>query len=221
MKKVIIILLVYIINTLEIKAQETKYNETMAKWVNMLNDSITNIQNSTKMMNAFERIAKVEKNKWLPYYYAAHCSTLTASFEKDNNLADELTTKAEGYLEIIENLSPINAETHVLKAYIAFTEIKADFTGRGIKNSNLADKELQKAIKIDENNPRAYFLLGMGLYMKAEQYGGNKAKACEYFNKAATLDKPQTDPLAPVWQRHSIELLLNLCAKNNLNNQKQ
>jgi Flp pilus assembly protein TadD len=199
-------------------AQNNKYNEAMAKWVNMLNDSLTTRENAEKMMNGFERIAKIEKDKWLPYYYAAHTSTLAASLEKNNDLANELTAKAESMLETLDKLSPKNPEVNILRAYIAYTQINTDFMAKGIKNSILAEKELNQALKLDKDNPRAYFLLGMGLYVKPDNFGGDKAKACQYFNKAAALDFPQTDPLSPVWQRRSIAKVLQLCAKNNLNN---
>ena len=125
-------------------AQENKYNDAMIKWVTYFNDSLLTRNTSEKLMNQFERIAKIEKDKWLPYYYAAHCATTAAGLEKDNNLADELTGKAEGYLDIIDKISPNNAEVYVLRAYVAFTQINVDFMGRGIKNSNYAEKVLKK-----------------------------------------------------------------------------
>jgi tetratricopeptide (TPR) repeat protein len=207
--------------SINLNAQDDKYNKAMLKWVCYFNDSLLVRQNSEMLMNTFARIGKIEKDKWLPYYYAAHCATNAASLEKDNNLADELTAKAEGYLDIIDKLSPNNSEALVLRAYVAFTQINVDFMGRGIKNSIYAEKVLNQALKIDKNNPRAYFLLGMGLYVKAENYGGNKELACQYFNKAAELDIKDSDALAPVWQRSSVGKVLKVCAKNNLNLKKQ
>lgn len=217
--KVAFPLIVCLMLTFSAAAQKNKYNEAMLKWVTYFNDSLMRRENSEKLMNTFERIGKVEKDKWLPYYYAAHCATNAASFEKDNNVADELTAKAERYLDIIDKLSPNNPEAYILRAFVAFTQINVDFMGRGIKNSTYAETVLKKALSIDKNNPRAYFLLGMGLYARGDQYGGNKAMACQYFTKAAELDIPKPDPLAPIWQRNPIAKLVNKCAKINLNNQ--
>jgi Flp pilus assembly protein TadD len=218
--KIVLCTLILIIVNLGTFAQSKKYNEAMLKWVTYFNDSLLKRQNSEFLMNTFERIGKIEKDKWLPYYYAAHCATTAAGLEKDNNIADELTAKALGLIDIIDQLSKNNDEAYVLRAYVAFTQINVDFMGRGIKNSNYAETVLKKALSINDKNPRAYFLLGMGLYARGDQYGGNKAKACEYFAKSAELDIQQEDVLAPIWQRSPIEKLTKKCTEINLKSQK-
>lgn len=51
-----------------------------------------------------------------------------------------------------------------------------------MNKTTLAQQDLRRAVALDRNFSRAYFLLGM-----IEQRGGNNQKACQYLSKAANL----------------------------------
>ncbi len=50
-------------------AQSEKYQKAMAKNVAQF-DTARSLPTVLALMNAFERVAAVEKTQWLPYYYA-------------------------------------------------------------------------------------------------------------------------------------------------------
>ncbi|PWK23901.1 hypothetical protein LV89_03109 [Arcicella aurantiaca] len=214
MKKLIVLSLITFWGCFQINAQvKERYLNEMQKNVSVL-DTATKKADFEKLMHNFERIAKVEKTEWLPNYYIAFCATLLAGREKDNNLAEELTDKAEGYLAIADSLSPNNSEIFVMKAQIAFTEIKVDVMERGMKNSMQASKYLSQALQFDNQNPRAYLMLGMGKYSMPDQVGGNKKAACELFNQAENLmNKTPKTGILPHWGTDELKSMLARCEK--------
>jgi hypothetical protein len=190
-----------------------RYVNAMKKNVSTL-DTAQRSETFQYLMHNFERIAKMEKTQWLPSYYTALCACSLSGKEKDNNLAEELSDKAEAYLAIADSLSPNNAEISVMKAQIAFVRIKVDVMERGIKNSMQAGQLLKKAIQIDAQNPRAYFLIGMGKYSMPEQVGGDKKAACQLFEKSAELfSKEDKQSIMPHWGTEEVASILQRCRK--------
>src|SRR5258707_15170039 len=55
-------------------AQSDKYTQVMQKNITLL-DSAKTIDELTGLATTFDRIGDAEKNKWLPYYYAALAQT--------------------------------------------------------------------------------------------------------------------------------------------------
>jgi tetratricopeptide (TPR) repeat protein len=214
MKKLIIISLISLFGVFGTLAQDNeRYLSAMKKNVLCL-DTINTQADYAKVMHAFERIAKVEKSEWLPNYYIAFCAGVLAGKEKNNNLAEELTDKAEAYLAIADSLSPQNSEIYVLKAQIAFTEIKVNVMERGMKNAMQASRYLTQALQYDNQNPRAYLMIGMGKYSMPEQVGGSKKAACEYFHQAYSLLKKQVqDDTKPHWGNDDLIYVLAQCEK--------
>jgi hypothetical protein len=208
-----IVLILLLGNIKSIGQVNEQYFKAMQKNVAIL-DTASKRETYQTILHSFERISKVEKIQWLPNYYIALCASSLASQTRNNNIAEELTDKAEAYLAIADSLSPNNSEIYVLKAQIAFTKIKVDVMERGLKNTMAANQFLSNALKLDSENPRAYFLIGMGKYSMPEQVGGNKKQACEYFQKAEELLKkrPQND-IYPHWGADDVSHLLNKCNK--------
>lgn len=214
MKKIIILSLLTFWGCFQTNAQvKERYLTEMQKNVSVL-DTANNKADLEKLMHNFERIGKVEKTEWLPNYYIAFCATQLAGREKDNNLAEELTDKAEAYLTIADSLSPNNSEIFVMKAQIAFTEIKVDVMERGMKNSMQASRYLSQSLQLDNQNPRAYLMLGMGKFSMPEQVGGNKKAACELFNQAEMLiNKSPKSGILPHWGTDELKAMLTRCEK--------
>ena len=214
MKKLIILSLISLYGVFGTLAQDhEKYLSAMKKNVSYLG-TIATEADYAKIMHVFERIAKVEKSEWLPNYYIAFCASVLAGKEKNDNLAEELTDKAEAYLAIADSLSPKNSEIYVMKAQIAFTQIKVNVMERGMKNSIQASKYLTQALQYDNQNPRAYLMVGMGKYSMPEQVGGSKKAACEYFHQAySLLQKQAQDDIMPHWGNDDLKNVLAQCEK--------
>jgi tetratricopeptide (TPR) repeat protein len=214
MKKLILLSLISLYGVFGALAQDNeRYLSAMKKNVSYL-DTIEAEADYAKAMHVFERIAKVEKSEWLPNYYIAFCAGVLAGKEKDNNLAEELTDKAEAYLAIADSLSPQNSEIYVMKAQIAFTQIKVNVMERGMKNTMQASRYLTQALQYDNQNPRAYLMAGMGKFVMPEQVGGNKKAACELFTQAdVLLKKSPKDTIMPHWGIEESTNMLSKCNK--------
>jgi hypothetical protein len=199
---------------LNVKCQTSEqYLNVMKKNVSTL-DTAQRSETFKNLLHSFERVIKIEKAQWIPLYYAAMCAGALASQERNNNIAEEFTDKAAAYLAIADSISPKNSEIYVMKAQIAFIQIKVDVMERGLKNSMIAAKFLEDAIKLDNQNPRAFLLIGVGKYSMPEQVGGNKKVACEYFSKAEELlNKHPKNDIEPRWGHEETTSLLKKCNK--------
>lgn len=105
----------------------------------------------------FERIASVEKDNWLPSYYAAFVSTTQAFQVKDKQTIGALLSKAQINLDNAMIISQDNAELLVMQAMIHTAWIVADPMTNGMKLSVKVNELYDKAISIAPNNPRAVF----------------------------------------------------------------
>ena len=194
-----------------VTAQNDKYVKGMEKSVLML-DTASKASTYQMLMNNFERIASVEKDKWLPYYYAGYCAAMLTYKERDLNMIDAKADKADLFIQSADALSPENSEVNCIKAMIAFSRINVDFMARGPKYSTLAHELLLNAQKIDPNNPRSYLLIGQSKYGTPEQFGGDKKLARKLFDKAVALyASPNQNFIEPHWGKKDAESLLAKC----------
>jgi hypothetical protein len=211
MKTVLIFILSLWVSIVANGQTSEQYVSVMKKNVDVLDTASKHTTYQT-LLHSFERIAKKERTQWLPNYYAAMCAGSMASLEKNNNIAEELTDKAMAYLAIADSISPKNSEICVMKAQTAFIQIKVDMMERGMKNTMLAAKLLEEALHLNNQNPRAYLLIGVGKFSMPEQVGGNKKVACEYFTKAdELLKKDAQNDILPRWGREETSALLKKC----------
>lgn len=197
---------------LQAQAQdESKYLAAMQRNVATL-DSAKNIETLEALVGNFERIATVEKTKWLPYYYAGYCAMRLSYLQKDLNKIDEKADKAEELIAKADELSPNNSEVSCLKAQVAFARINVDFMSRGAKYSQLANEYLLQAQKQNPANPRAYLLLGQSKYSTPEAFGGDKRGGCQLIQHALKLfEQPAASPIDPHWGRPTAERLIGKC----------
>lgn len=159
----------------------------------------------------FERIADAEKDKWLPYYYAAYTNHLTGWMNPKAD-KDKVAEKSKDLLGKAEALER-NAETYCMRQMIAIQQMTVDPMTRWQTYGTEAGNALAEARKIDANNPRIYLLDGQTLMNTPEAFGGGKAVAKKLFEKAVELYgtfKPAS-PMHPVWGKAEAEKLLAAC----------
>lgn len=90
-------------------------------------DSVYEKINATELANNFERIAGAEKDKWLPYYYAAYLPIIQALSTQDASKNDKIADKAEALLDNAEKIpNKENSEIHVIKSMIATARMLVD-----------------------------------------------------------------------------------------------
>ena len=194
-------------------SQSEKYVATMKKNL-VLFDSSKTAEDFNKLANTFERIGDAEKTQWLPYYYAGLALTMAgwmpAVTDKDANAdrINALSAKAEANATSDAD----KAEILTLKNMSATQQMIVDPQNRWMTYGQASGEALQKALKLDPNNPRLYYLQGMGLFGTPEQFGGGKEKAKPVFEKAVQLYKDQkVKPLYPDWGSKQAADMLAQC----------
>jgi hypothetical protein len=194
-------------------SQTNKYQQAMEKNVYML-DTAMKTATYLKLFHNFKRIADIEKDKWLPLYYAGSCAMSYAGGTEDLNIIEQWTDVAEEYALKADSLSPQNPEIMILRASNLFIKIQVDMMARGfnytVKSANL----LEKAKKLDPKNPRVYIQMGFMKYMTPQQFGGDKSKACEFFHKAEELlIDVNTQTIDVHWGKDEAASMLRRCQK--------
>ncbi|HQZ51652.1 MAG TPA: hypothetical protein PLF17_14065 [Chitinophagaceae bacterium] len=210
MKK--IIAAIAILATISVNAQ-SKYEAAMKKnFIQM--DSAKTTADHQAVSAGFERIGDAEKTQWLPYYYAGLALT-TAGWMDSKLDKDQNAEKIKSLCDKAEALTTDNAdkaEILTLRNMTATQQMLVDPQGRFMSYGMEAGKYLQQALKLNPENPRAYYLQGASLFGTPEQFGGGKAKAKPVFEKAADLYKSeQPKPLYPHWGQARNQEMLDQC----------
>ena len=206
-----ILLAVAIIIATSTFGQSEKYLNAMKQNIALV-DSLMIKANAAEMANTFYRIAEAEKDKWLPYYYAAYCKVTQAMTEQDNSKKDALADKATEYLSKAEAmLGKENSEVNVIKSLIATAHMMVDPQSRFMTYGPQSTEFIKKSEKLDPTNPRPILLEAQNTYYTPEAFGGGKEAAKPLFVKANVLFenfKPETD-FSPFWGKPNVAYFLS------------
>ncbi|MGQ1890602.1 hypothetical protein ACT29H_09190 [Thermophagus sp. OGC60D27] len=148
----------------------------------------------------FYRIGEAEKEKWIPYYYAAYSYvTITFSIFEDTEETDRQLDKAQEMLNKALKLAPDESELYVLQGLIHSMRITTPT--RGMKYSMLSNEALAQAEKLNPNNPRLWFCKAQNVLYTPAMFGGGEKKARPLYEKAARLFQSFEAPHAlwPDW----------------------
>jgi hypothetical protein len=165
--------------------------------------------------NRFERIAQKEPGEWLPAYYIAYSQIMIFNTETDPAKREPLVGKADRFVALADSLQPENSEIYVLKNMATVLHIRLDPMTNGPKYSMVAGLALEKAKKLDPENPRAYMQEGLSAYFTPPQFGGDKQKGRELLEKAAQkfeTFKPASS-IHPVWGKAANARFLEMARK--------
>lgn len=217
MKTLILIMVASIAITVT-NAQDAKYIKAMEKNISMIDSA--NVQTQPNLFqdayNAFERIAGANSKEWLPLYYQSFCEVMMGMRQTDNQKKDEYFDKAEALINKADSLQPDNSEIYVLKSFITSMKISVDPQNRGQQLGMKSGMLLGKALQLDPENPRAYFLKGQGLIFTPPQFGGGKDKAIPVLETAVkkfAKFKP-TSSIMPHWGEAKCKAALEECKKS-------
>ena len=164
-------------------AQNPKYVSAMEKNIQLV-DTATITVTLWQAANSFERIANSEKTEWLPNYWAAYSFVMLTIIGNDKEQIDVYCDKADAFLEKAEAISKDNSEIITLKGFASAMRINVNPMMRGRVYGPKSSEFYQQAIKLDENNPRPYYLRGQGIMNTPVMFGGGADKACPYLEKA-------------------------------------
>jgi hypothetical protein len=207
MKQIIIILAMLFAGQL---VAQTRYEAGMQKGLEQFAAAKT-FEDMATTSAFFERIADAEKDKWLPYYYAAYTNHLIGWMNPKAD-KDKVAEKSKDLLSKAEALER-NAETYCMRQMIAIQQMTVDPMARWQTYGTEATNALAEAKKMDANNPRIYLLDGQTLMNTPEAFGGGKAVAKKLFEKAIDLYgsfKP-VSPMHPTWGKDEAVKLLAAC----------
>ena len=187
--------------------------QTMEESLNKAFLQMDSVKSLSDMMNVsaqFDMIASRWENEWSSNYYAAYAKVIASFIVQDSKKKDLFLDEADKYLEKIKPLDSQNEETYVLAALITSARIAVDGQNRGMQYSGIHNQYMEKAEKINPDNPRIYYLKGSALFYQPEMYGGGKTIAKPYFEKAKELfaKETKTSILKPHWgEKQNLDFL--------------
>jgi hypothetical protein len=227
MKMKQLLLATAIIFSVAAHAQSDKYADAMKQTLSMM-DSAKTVSDLENASAAFTRIGDAEKTQWLPYYWAALSLTFEGwKYYPDNKGATEikvsdlsgtmtaLASRINALADKADALATANedkSEILTIRNMAATQQMLVDPQSRYMTFGAEAGQDLQKAMTLNPNNPRVFYLQGMSLFGTPEQFGGGKAVAKPIFQKAVDLGKTeQAKPLYPHWGLEMSEAMLAAC----------
>jgi hypothetical protein len=193
------------------QAQDFK---TMEEKVFLAFDTTQDMNTKIEQSNKLSLIAKKWDGEWSAHYYAGYSKAVLSYMEKDAAKRDAYLDEAEKDAEdAVTLLKKNNDETFVLAAMIANARMAVDPMQRWQKYGQVFTTDLESAKDLNPDNPRMYYLQGVSKYFTPKAYGGGKATALPYFEKAAGLYAKETgkDITMPHWGKDKTQYFLGQC----------
>ena len=203
MKKSVFILVMLLISGVSF-ANEA-YQKAMKLAIDRLSQTQT-IQEYVDVANQFERISTMEKKEWLPLYYASFSYIMISFKETDNAKKDQYLDQAQKYLDQAMSIEPNESELFMLQGFLYPSRINVDPINRGMALMGKMNAALDKALELNPDNPRVYYLRATMTANMPEAFGGGAAKALPLYQKAAEkfeLFKPKSE-IHPNWGKELV-----------------
>jgi tetratricopeptide (TPR) repeat protein len=198
--------------SLTANATDNKYIEAMAKNIETVYTAQT-IDELQKAVNAFDRIANAEVEKWEPLYYSAFGNVMIANRETDGSKKDGYLDLALASLAKAKSIKPNDSEITALEGFVHMIRITVNPGARGQEFSGKAYESYQKALAFNPNNPRALALMAQMEFGTAQFFKSPTTSACATNSKAIEkfeTTKPES-PLSPMWGKGMTEGLRSKC----------
>lgn len=207
MKKLTIILILLVMS-IHIQAQ-TAYEKSMQTAFDLWNQD-----QFTEASNLFERIANVEKDNWLPPFYAGYTLVLKAFQIKDESQLKLTLDKAKTLLGKAEKHSPNNPEIMIAQALHNTAYINFDGQKYGMTMSTKNASIYNEALKIAPNNPRVILAKAEWDMGSARFFNQSTAPYCKDVERAIEIFKNQEEPekqFYPSWGKKRAENIIENC----------
>ena len=225
MKKLLMIAAVTI--SVAAYSQSDKYMDAMKQSLSLF-DSAKTAADLENAAASFQRIGDAEKTQWLPYYWEGlvlategwkyYPDPKGVTEIKVSDLSGMMTALAGRINAALDKADAIatdasaKSEILTIRNMAATQQMLVDPQSRYMTFGAQANEDLQKAMQLNPNNPRAYYLQGMGIFGTPEQFGGGKEKAKPIFQKAVDLGSAeQQKPLYPHWGLDMSKAMLAAC----------
>lgn len=169
--------------------------------------------------NKFKLIAAKWKDNWAGNFYAAWSLAVISFLEKDNDKKDPILDEADKYYAKIAYMDSASDEVNVLGALLAQARLSVNPMMRHVKYGDIANKYYAKALSINPDNPRVFYLKGNSLFYTPAMFGGGADKAEPLYEKAKKLfAKDSKDIMKPHWGKLQNEMMLKQCKEKATKN---
>ncbi len=165
-------------------------------------------------INLFERIAKAEKENWLPYYYAAQVHIITTFGIKDAEEIESRLKKAQDFLNEAKTFSKENAEILIMEAMLntAYVAYKPSVYGPTL--SGKVEELYRTAKTYEPENPRATLYHAEWKMGGAKFWGKDPKAFCPEVEKAILYFEKQPEnkmPFYPKWGMNQVKRIQQNC----------
>ncbi|ERM83848.1 hypothetical protein P872_02185 [Rhodonellum psychrophilum GCM71 = DSM 17998] len=207
MKKYLFAIGMMFLISISIKASNEAYEKAMRTEIQKLYRA-GSVQDLQQSANVFSRIAEMNKEEWLPDYYAAWAYA-NMGFRTDGGIQekDGFFGQAKMHAKKAASISPNNSEIVAMQGFIIMGELSVDPNSRGQSLSPIAMQTFAKAIELNRQNPRAIFMMAQMENGMAQFFGQGPEKACglvdaslKLFEKEASEAKEGA--LEPMWGKN-------------------
>lgn len=181
---------------------------------------LVRIDSIAKIITELKKFNPNGSNRYLSYWeaYAYYKSSILSSILKKKQDAEKFTHKG---IEVLESIKGKSTEDYALLGMLKNYLINFSGWISVIKLSNQAQSLAKKSIELNEDNLRAYLVLGINNYYTPEIYGG-KSKCEEYFKKAIYLpDRISDNDFDPTWGKEDAYYFLMVYYKKRNNDGDQ
>lgn len=154
-----------------------------------------------KLGNKYNRIAVVEKDKWLPKYYEILCTIAWAFEEEEAQMKEKLAQKIEEMISTTENKFGTQEELEVLKGRFLQLQMGLDTTNQ-LEGALTLFETIEESVKKYPKNPRVLLLMGQIILFSPKNFMGyTNNDGLVYVEKAALLLKEvkHEDTIEPTW----------------------
>ncbi|MDX8339480.1 hypothetical protein SLH46_09825 [Draconibacterium sp. IB214405] len=199
--------LIFSVAILTAAAQGKNYEAAMTAALEKMKNSET-VANFQQVANTFERISMTETKEWLPLYYASYSMIVISYMDEDVDKKDAYLDKAQQFLDKALKIAPDESELYSLQAFLYPSRITIDPMTRGMEYMPKMNAAIDKAIALNPENPRSYYLRAVTLFNTPEQFGGGAKVARPHFETAKEkFDKFEPEsPLHPNWGKEINEM---------------
>ncbi len=182
MKKSVLILVLFLLSG--VTFANDAYQNAMKQAIDKL-FQCQSVQEYVDVANQFERISATETKEWLPLYYASFSYIMISFRETDNAKKDQYLDQAQKYLDKAMSIEPNESELFMLQGFLYPSRINIDPINRGMALVGKMNAALDKALELNPDNPRVYYLRATMTNNMPEAFGGGAAKALPLYQKAA------------------------------------
>ncbi len=194
-------------------ANNGKYEQVMLKNITALYEAKT-IEDYQKVINTLDRIGMAEEGKWEPHYYGAYGNILMSMRVRQLSEKDQYLDAAQLRLDKAIAIQEDHVEMITLQGFIHMMRLSADPANRGQQYAGLAFGAFNKAVEMDENNPRALIMRAQMKQGTAKFFGTSTDEACGEAQKALEIYDQVADgepSIAPSWGRGQAAGMVKEC----------